>query len=84
MTLNGTLTGSSTIVAGTSIYSTNIVSNGANVDMSAGNLVELNPGFDARTGSVYEAYIGGCSPFNISPNLPAPSNTLLLEVPVKN
>lgn len=84
LTLTGTLSGASTIVAGTAIYSTNIVPSGSNISMTAGNLVELNPGFDARNGALYEAYIGGCSPKNLNSNLPAPSNTLMIEHPMKD
>lgn len=81
LTLNGTLSGSTTITAGTAIYSTNVIPSGSNITMTAGNLVELNPGFDARNGALYEAYIGGCSNKNLNSNLPAPSSTLMIEQP---
>ncbi len=46
--------------AGNSINSTSIVLPGADVTFTAGNYVQLNPGFDARTGTLFEAFIMGC------------------------
>jgi len=84
LTLTGTLSGTSTVSAGTAIYSTNVIPNGSNIEMTAGSLVELNPGFDAQSGALYEAYIGGCTPKNFNPHPPTPSSTLLLDQPMKD
>ena len=46
--------------AGDLISAANEVKNGADVRYDAGNYVELTPGFYARSGSVFEAYIDGC------------------------
>lgn len=46
--------------AGNSINSTSIVLPGADIRFTAGNYVQMNPGFDARTGTNFEAYIVGC------------------------
>lgn len=37
------------------------VLNGQNVTFTAGNYIELNPGFETQPGCFFDAYIGGCS-----------------------
>lgn len=34
---------------------------GFNINYQGGNLIELNPGFDARTGAIFKGQIGGCN-----------------------
>ncbi len=46
--------------ASNNITGVNIVNSGANVDYDAGNAVTLSPGFHARDGSDFHAFIDGC------------------------
>jgi len=60
---NLTLTGSNlsgTYTAGNTITSTGQVQNASNCVFDANNKVILDPGFDAKTGSTFEAKIDGC------------------------
>jgi len=59
-TTTGNITGD--IFAGSTITSAGTIPSSANVEFSAGNAVELIPGFEAVTGSVLDANIGGCTP----------------------
>ena len=43
-----------------SITASNTIFNGADVEYDAGNYIELIPGFEAQSGSTFEAYIDGC------------------------
>ncbi|MFN3848569.1 MAG: glycoside hydrolase family 97 catalytic domain-containing protein [Spirosomataceae bacterium] len=43
-----------------SIEANNIIQSGANITYSANNAVQLNAGFNAQSGSVFKAEIGGC------------------------
>jgi|GEM_PF-4329470 len=57
-TTTGNITGD--IFAGGKITSAGTIPASANVELSAGNAVDLIPGFEAQTGSVLDANIGGC------------------------
>lgn len=59
-TTTGNITGD--IFAGSTITSAGNIPSGANVEFSAGSAVDLIPGFEAVTGSVLDAHIGGCTP----------------------
>ncbi len=75
-TLSGTLSGSNVIVAGLTINTTNVIPNGASADITAGTYVQMNPGFDAQTGAILDAYIQGCTNFNKQANPTSPTPTI--------
>ncbi|WP_162793736.1 PQQ-dependent sugar dehydrogenase [Runella rosea] len=50
-----------TIQAGQTIQAANLIQSGANVVYQAGAAIELNPGFQAESGSVFKAQIQGCN-----------------------
>ncbi len=58
-TSTGNVTGD--VFTGNSITSAGTIPVGANVEFSAGNSVDLIPGFDAVSGCIFDANIGGCS-----------------------
>jgi hypothetical protein len=58
--LNGTLT-NGTYPSGNTIDAINNISSGTNIIFDAKNAVTLSPGFQAQTGSVFMAKIGGCN-----------------------
>ncbi len=49
--------------AGQTIDAYNTLQSGTNIKYDAGKSVTLNPGFQAKTGSVFSAYIDGCGNF---------------------
>ncbi|RYU94081.1 Ig-like domain-containing protein [Emticicia agri] len=64
LTLNLTTNISSGItaqIATQTIAATNKIISPANVTYKAGNAITLNAGFEAQSGSIFKAYIGGCS-----------------------
>jgi hypothetical protein len=62
-TLSGTVTGLEYTEVSTSISSTQFISGGegTSVGYNAGNVVTMNPGFEVKAGSKFEAYIQGCT-----------------------
>lgn len=62
-TLVGNVTGLEYTETSTSIVSTQLVSggDGTSVGYNAGNVITMNPGFEVKTGSKFEAYILGCT-----------------------
>ncbi len=61
--LSGAVTGLNYTEMSTSISSTQVISGGAgtSVAYNAGNIISLNPGFSARDGSKFQAYLQGCT-----------------------
>lgn len=43
-----------------SIFSNNLITSGCNIIYDAGQLVEMNPGFEVEVGALFEAVIDGC------------------------
>lgn len=62
-TLSGTVTGLEYTETSLSITSTQSISggDGTSVGYNAGNVITLNPGFEVKAGSKFEAYISGCT-----------------------
>lgn len=62
-TLTGTVTGLEYTETSLSITSTQFISggDGTSVGYNAGNVITLNPGFEVKAGSKFEAYINGCT-----------------------
>lgn len=62
VSVTGTQTGNKLYEASTQVNSTAIVTGGAGTEIffKGGNNVTLTPGFEARTGSEFKAYINGC------------------------
>ncbi len=60
LTLFDPITSNNTFNASNSITATNAIANAINVTYTAGNSVELKPGFTAAQGSVFSAKIGTC------------------------
>ena len=44
-----------------SISSEAFINSGVNINYQGGNMIELKPGFDARTGAIFKGQIGGCN-----------------------
>jgi hypothetical protein len=62
-TLSGSVTGLNYTEMSISITSTQVLSggNGTSVSYNAGNTIQLNPGFSARDGIKFQAYLDGCT-----------------------
>jgi hypothetical protein len=62
-TLTGTVTGLEYSETSVSITSTQLISggDGTSVGYNAGSVITMNPGFEVKSGSKFEAYILGCT-----------------------
>lgn len=78
LTITQTITTGTTTVksALNNINASNVIETNTNVTYRAGNLIELEPGFETQTGANFDAYIEPCSPnFSSQQNRIASSQT---------
>ncbi len=77
--MNNVPTGQADQEAGITIFASNVIGNGAQAVYHAGNLIELNPGFEAINGARFAAYIDICNNiFNYKSEVPIKDE----EVPI--
>lgn len=78
ITLSGNVTGLNYTEMSTTITSTQVLTGGVgtSVAYNAGNRVQLNPGFSAKSDAKFQAYIQGCTGGG---NTPRPLEKILLE-----
>ncbi len=88
--LSGSINGLNYNEVSTDISSTQFIwgGEGTSVGYNAGSTILLNPGFEVKTGSKFEAYIFGCTtagtpPRPLKPISPAANKTKAVELPVK-
>ncbi|MFT5886015.1 MAG: hypothetical protein ACI9IP_002479 [Arcticibacterium sp.] len=60
LNLTANFTANSLQIANTTLTANNHIINPARVKYKAGNSLTFNPGFEAKSGSIFEAEIGGC------------------------
>lgn len=76
-TIRDNITKDSTIVYGKNIYGQNIISNNKTVTYDAKNGITLQPGFEAKLGTVFKTKLIGCANNNVA-------NDIEDTIPVKN